>query len=353
MRKRKFGGNQIVGRHFVYVGQTRNIKELYMTNIRRIFNSLFEWENLPKGLKSYFIERFLFDYGVVAFYKVDDTFYCLPAFIQDFDVYFEYLTAFAYSPYKGVTTMGEISDINAQVNTNLANNKSIDIKDKQVQGEIAVNPLPNSGQIKGVFIYNNIDKQSTLSPILPLLDLINKTYNEIFNDINNSKSVRLLSATSDAKAKSISRVMNRLYDQNAPFIVLNKGKMEDISEMKMFEGASKLSDIWSSYRNSEELLARSLGLIFDNRADKKERVLESEINVSNFQASHILLEMLEHRKNAVKEINKTFGTNIVVKLSELADSVVSNPLHQDMNAGNKTIMNFGSGDKKPQGDENE
>ncbi len=292
------------------VGNFTTISSTYRQNIKRIFNSLFEWKNLPTGLKSKYFENFLFTYGTVVFYKVGEEFIVLPTTIEKFNKYYEWVVGKAFSP-----AVGENKE---------TGNKRISIDGR-------------AGTLKGVFIYNNSDKLPTLFGSQAVLWSLDAVWKAIRVDAINAKNSRLLPVSSNAKGRKALNFINQAQLSTSAIIPINEDMISKVSGLQSIESPSKQQDLWSSYRNLLQELMTNLGLPADTRADKKERVLTEEINVGMFQATHLLREQLEMRENAVKSINEAFGTNIEVILSPDADAIVNKVQNDILNSEQENI----------------
>ncbi len=282
--------------------KTVSVSPSYKSAIKRVFNSLFEWKNLPEELQSRHIEGFLFDTGQVAFYKVVDKYYVLPATLQEWDLYGDLVKSMVYSPFKGT-----------EMNYNITSENS--------QGIVSLDGEP--GTFIGEFIYNNIEKEGTLDRSDPYFESLDTVANSLRIDILNSRNLRVLYTQTNGKDTQLNNTMNNIYNTDKPFIIINEGHNSTVRGEK-FESKSEAKDIIFSWNTYEEKLYKSLGLVFDTKSNKQERVITSEIETSNFEASHFLKSMLELRKKAVEKINNKFpNLNIEVELSSNAQEIVN------------------------------
>ena len=64
--------------------------------------------------------------------------------------------------------------------------------------------------------------------------------------------------------------------------------------------------------------------------DKKERMIESEVDSNNQLLLFNISDMLAERKKACEEINKLFGTNITVELSDEFKELQGGASNEDM-----------------------
>ncbi len=286
----------------INVGNLISISPSYRSSIKRVFNSLFEWKNLPEEIESRHIEGFLFDTGTIAFYKVVDKYYALPATLQKWDMYGDLVVGQVYSPYKGTFIEGEYK-----------------LTDENKQG--LVSREPSDTAFDGEFIYNNIEKESTLLRVEPILTMLDLTFTSLRTDILNSRNIRLMYAKSTSKDYELKTTMNQIYNSNSPFFIINEGHATEL-RTEEFKSKSSAIELWTSIHSYEESLYKGVGLVYDVKGDKKERLITSEIETSNFESSHLLKSMLEIRKKAVERINKKFKLEIEVNLSSNAQEIV-------------------------------
>ncbi len=294
-----------------------DISSQYVKNTKRLFNALFQWDNLPKGLKSLHIEQFLFDYGTVAVFKLvegKETLYVLPATRQQWDIYGDMTDAYVYSPFQG--TGGMVSYSEGQEG-NLGAFKTYNITNTDV------NKNSKDVWFKGAFIKNNLDSLPTLYGSYSTLEKLDAIWGQLVRDNYNTRNTRIIRADNTEKATVIRKEIDRLNASNNLYEIVNLGIAGDLQDIKVFDSVSKQKDYWEDFKQTEQLFRKNLGIPYDSRPEKKERVLEAEINASQLENALLLNDMLEMRLEAVKTINKTFGTKISVKLTKEVEGLIS------------------------------
>ncbi len=306
-----------------------SIAGLYQKNTQRIFNALFQWDNLPKGLKSLHIEKFLFEYGTVAVFKIGEKVYVLPATMQEWDLYGDMTKGYAFSPYKGAGEMVAFKDIKSFIGNNS--------KEKW----LVSNSLTNEkGTVYGCFIKNNLNKLPTMYGMEPILKRLDNLFLALIRDTFNSRNQRIF-ITSDSSTKNqMTKEINRLNASTQLYEILNQGTIGLLKDVQIFNDPSKQKDLWEDFKQTEQLYRKNLGIPYDSRPEKKERVLEAEINASQLENALLINDMLEMRLEAVEVFNKVFNANISVKLTKEVESLIA--------SFDKTMLN-----EKPKKEENE
>ncbi len=294
------------------------IKGLYTRNTKRLFNALFQWSGLPKGLKSLHIEKFLFDYGVVSIFKLPgtDKIYVLPATMQEWDIYGDMKKAYVFSPYKGA---GGI------VTYDQGNSKDFGKGKAAVQTwNVSVEDIGDKEFIQGCFIKNNLESTPTLFGSNSTLNLMDNIFKQLERDVFNSRNQRIFGVASTDDAKDVEEAIGKLNSSVNLYETVNIGTSAILeSRVKVFDSPSKQKDFWENFKQTEQLFRKNLGIPYDSRPEKKERVLEAEINASQLENALLISDMLEMRLEAVKSINKLFNSNIEVKLTKEVEALIS------------------------------
>ncbi len=288
----------IVNNGGAIAGSANNIKSSIEAEIRAIYNSTFVWEDLPEGLKSAYIEEWLFDYGMCGIFKFGGKFYTLPASKLRFDFYNNITQAYLYSPYNGE---------NAGTITNKGVGKKPGTK--------------WTGQ-DTVFVRNNKSQTKTLFYVYGHIQRLQDIWSELWTDIKFSKNKKLIGTNAPEKSEALAVAVKQIEDAVSPTIFLNDNIMTSISKAVDIGGKSNQKDLWENYRNVKEELFKTLGIIQDSRRDKAERVNVQEVNVSQIDNSLILSSMLEYRQQAVEEFNEFFDENISVSLNPRLNKIL-------------------------------
>ena len=240
----------------------------------------FEWKNLPKGISSRKIEKYLFNYGQVAF--VDDKelgLLCLPCSPSSgFNVYGSPLSFTVFGiGYNKVFSRDEAIRVKANDNAYPMIHHIRYFADKMAKVDKAIDV--------------NIEHQKT--PYIVGTTKQNElTMRNIVNKIEKDEYAIYVDEKLNAGGELGIQVANTL----APFV------------------ADKLQE----HKNNLQCeLLTLLGL--NNTASnnmKKERLLVDEVNVNNDEIKMYLDIELACREHAVKQVNERFGLNISVEKTQ-------------------------------------
>lgn len=249
----------------------------YLLQLTELAISMFEWENLPDGIDSRFMELILFYEGKVVFFYDENMkeYLCLQCVINgDFNVYRIPIRrrAFSVNGYQ----------------------KNLNIKDS-------------------VIIWNNLLHMNTY----PTIELFARRLWDLDCTIDvNAKAQKtpvLLQATEQQRLTMLN--LYQKYDGNEPFIFGDKNL--DIGGVKAISTeAPYVAD--KIYQLKTQIWNEALTFlgISNVNIQKKERLVSDEVvrNMGGTIASRY--SRLEARKQACKEINKMFGLNIDVNYRE-------------------------------------
>lgn len=254
----------------------------YISRLTELGISMFEWKNLPETVDPRYIELNLFKKGSMIFFN-DDVIgdLCLPCLSHgNFDVYGEPILRTAYSDYN-------------QFNTLLKNTNS-------------------------VIIWNNMLRTNTYPIIVAFARRLAAIDRIIDVNANAQKTPVLVQGTDKQRLTLIN--LYKEYDGNAPFIFGDRDM--DLHSLKALTTdapyvCDKLYELKTQIWNEALTF---LGIANINTY-KKERMITDEVtrNLGGTIASRY--SRLESRKNAVKKINKMFGTNIEVEYREDYDDI--------------------------------
>lgn len=245
----------------------------YYTNLAM---SLYEWENLPNGIESRYIERALFESGQAFFYDHQDLGYIvLPCNnSSNLNIYGEPIQVM-------VTSYG----------TGFSENVDVD---------------------KGIRILNNVNAIPTINTInyyCMKLTQIDSTMNT--NLIQ--QKVPFIFATTKANELSMKTIYQKMYS-GEPAIFVNQELISGDKlnvEVKSCEAPYLLDKLQQQRYEIQKELLTFLGI--NNTIEKKERLLVDETNANNQQIDMSVEIGLELREQACQQINDRFGLNISVK----------------------------------------
>lgn len=129
----------------------------------------------------------------------------------------------------------------------------------------------------------------------------------------NYRANEVLSADDDATAESINAYYSSLYEGNLKAIVdsgLING-VKNLSSSKSYADLLKLTDVKNEIMRS---FFAEIGI--RQKSDKRERLVTEEVESDSMMLLFNIHDMLEQRQIACEEINKIFGLNMSVELSE-------------------------------------
>ena len=236
--------------------------------------SLFEWEGLPNNINEKWIEKYLFSNGECMFFKDPDLGLMVSKTTkQGLNVYNEpielYPVASNYHNVKGYKVGKECVLIR--------NN------DLSIPTEFKVN----------LYAYR--------------LAEITRT-----QDINiNAQKTPILIKCSDKQKLTLKNVYNQ-YQGNEP--VIFGDKTADWKELEVLKTDAPI--IFDKLQlQKHQVMNEFLTMIGVNNAnqDKKERLVDDEVQANNESVETFFNSMLKAREWACKEINRIFGTNISIK----------------------------------------
>ena len=257
----------------------------YYYRLMLIARALFKWEGLPNGIDEKWIERYLFTEGACIFYK-DPTLGFMVAKMGIDGTYNAYDEPTKVFPYA----------------TNYI-----------YEGEQLIN---NSNCI---IIRNNDD----MIPTYPTIQLYSFKLTNIDRTIDTNviaQKTPIIVKCTDKQKLSFKNAMNQRND-NEPVIYADKGlnteeiKVLDIKAPMVFDKLQlQKHAVWNECMTF-------LGINNANM-DKKERLVDDEVQANNEQVQASEDIFLKARQKACEEINKMFGTNISVKRRNLSKNVL-------------------------------
>lgn len=256
------------------------LADIYVDTCNLLFEKcvrIFKWNGLPEILPQREIEKYLISLGFCGFVKDEKCGYMvsnggMSSPTQYDDVFKKF--AYARPTAKGGTvTIGE--DCVIIRNTSMMNSLS--------------------GLIR------RTASQLAHADITLRASLVNYRANEV------------LSAEDDATAESINAYYSSLYEGNLKAIVdsgLING-VKNLSSSKSYADLLKLTDVKNEIMRS---FFAEIGI--RQKSDKRERLVTEEVESDSMMLLFNIHDMLEQRKKACEEINKIFGLNVSVELSE-------------------------------------
>lgn len=246
-----------------------------------VVKALFEWENLPNGLESRYIEKYLFNDGSCLFFKDRLLGYMVAGIAQDGGV----------NCYDDPTTVTPVA-------TNYVYS--------------GTKPLTNG---EDCYLIRNNDLR------LPEFAVVRYYAYKLCNldraiDVNiEANKTPTVVKCSDKQRLSFKQALNQRHD-NEPVIWVDKGAdMEQIETLDL-----KPTQIFKDLQIQKHMILNEffsdIGVNNANM-DKKERMVANEVEANNEQVKASEDVLLRCRQEACKNINKIFGLNISVKRREL------------------------------------
>ena len=256
----------------------------YMSRIRSLAVSVFQWDNLPDGIPGRFIEQTLFNYGRALFFRVNDTGGLMVAKVADSGMIDKYDSPISFRAYAS-------PDFNQDL------------------------PIE-----KCVLIRNNYDCIPTVRSVLLFVMRLAETERTI--DINVKAQKTPLVFVCDQKQLQTLKMLFRKYDGNEPVIYADKSL--DMKGLTCINPeVPYMADKLMLYkRNIWNECMTYLGINNAN-TDKKERLITDEANANNQLIEQSAAALLSTRQEAAKEINTMFGTDIRVSMRLKNESPVT------------------------------
>ena len=245
----------------------------YFYRLSLIALSIFKWENLPNGINERWIEKYLFDIGECMFFKDP---------ILGFRV--------SKSIDKGINIYNEPIDLEPE-STGLTE------------------PKTYKNGIDAVLIKNN----DLSIPTLPTLQLYAYRLADLTRtqDVNiTAQKTPILIITSDRQKLTMKNVFNQ-WSGNEPVIYGDKEMNIDGVKVLKTDAPIVFDKIQIQKHQLWNEVMTFLGVNNANQ-DKKERLVDDEVQANNEQVKISLDVMLKARQSACNEINRIFGTNIKV-----------------------------------------
>ena len=262
----------------------------YFYRLSLIALSIFKWDNLPNGINERWIEKYLFDIGECMFFKDP---------ILGFRV--------SKSIDKGINVYNEPIDLEPE-STGLTE------------------PKTYKNGIDAVLIKNN----DLSIPTLPTLQLYAYRLADLTRaqDVNiTAQKTPILIITSDRQKLTMKNVFNQ-WSGNEPVIYGDKEMNIDGVKVLKTDAPIVFDKIQLQKHQLWNEVMTFLGVNNANQ-DKKERLVDDEVQANNEQVKICLDVMLKARQSACMDINRIFGTNIKVsarigiesKIDELNDEL--------------------------------
>ena len=244
-------------------------------------NMMFEYENLPETIEKRYLEQYLQVEGVC----------CIAEHNGEL---FAYFGGFGGEPNEYYTPTRFII-------SNPYQNKFTDVKDG----------------VDGVVIFNDSQRMG----LIPLLEKY--CYLQAENEISirlaevNTRIQSLILAGTDAKKEAAEKYLNDIF-QGKIGSIIDKG-LEDGIKTQQYMNAGNTNNI-TQLIELEQFIKGSMWNELGIQANfnmKRESLNDGEIQANVQSLKPLVQNMLEERQKGFDKVNKIFGTNIKVKLSEI------------------------------------
>ena len=250
---------------------------LYMLNRSNI---MFKYHNLPDTIPATELEKMLQMNGCVTIGKINNTLYALNGGLGgEPDVYYKPTQSIVSVPY-------------------LNYNATWDIGKDCVVG------------------YNDANGMGLLPMFAKYCTLMNETEVSMLLAVVNKRFQTLISATDDATCESARQFIQDIAD----------GKIGVVADNKLFESLKakpannnvNLTDLIELEQYFRATLFNEIGLSA-NYNMKRERLTEAEAEMNDDGLYPLVDDMLNHRREMVKEMNELFGLDVQVEFNSSWD----------------------------------
>lgn len=259
----------------------------YLSRMRKVATSIFEWENLPDSMDARFLEETLFLYGQATLlydekYGFINTRCADGGFVNIYNLPTE-LNCYSnqYSVYRKLYT-------------------GFKNEEKQVDDE------------QCILVMNNFDRIPTAQTIELFAYRMYLAQRSCDVNIMSTRTPVLIIGT-DKQKLTLENLYSQ-YDGNRPFILGDKDIISNDMMRSIDTKAPYVADKLSEYK--KEIWNEFLQFIGVNAIDveKKERLISGESNANNEVINLNLQSYLVPRQEACKKFNELFGTNISVRV---------------------------------------
>ena len=284
------------------------IKNHFMKKFEIIALNLFEWKNLPQTIEERYIEKALFDKGLVCL--IDD------------NNFGQIVVGCSYS--QNMNIWGEPTEV---ITTGYNYIKTFNIENTMNTTYTRNND--NEDGLKSAIVCQNNDLALSTRKILEYY--VNKLVEvelSTFTNVYLQKFPFLINTTKDNEM-TMKTLISKV-DKGEPYIMYNK-KIADLSNaVDVFNlNVPFVADKLLQYRFETEREIYTL-FGFNNNFEKKERLLTDEINVNNDFINCNIDSMFKKRQQFAELINKKYGWNVqVTKRYEIKEDVNNSEVNEN------------------------
>ena len=164
-----------------------------------------------------------------------------------------------------------------------------------------------------VIINNNQLRNPILPMVLRYASLLAHADISLKCALINTRETNTYASSDENTAENIIRYYDKLYNGDSASI-LDESLIESVKNVSNRESTTAIKDCLSARTDLLSNFFKEIGVKSAN--DKKERMIESEVDSNNQLLLFNISDMLAERKRACEEINRIFGTNTNVDLSD-------------------------------------
>lgn len=178
-----------------------------------------------------------------------------------------------------------------------------------------------------VIINNNQLRNPILPMVLRYASLLAHADISLKCALVNTRETNTYASSDENTTENINRYYDKLYNGDSASI-LDESLIESVKNISNRENTTAIKDCLSARTDLLSNFFKEIGVKSAN--DKKERMIESEVDINNQLLLFNISDMLAERKKACEEINKLFGTNITVELSDEFKELQGGKNNEDM-----------------------
>lgn len=300
----KAGGYDVGGKKTnpvgVYNPDKQKFIELWTNYDMNQCCSRFIWENLPNGIDSWNLERMLYFRGSVAGFKFGGLEYILPYVMQ----------AGSLNPYGKPSKIRPIT----------YNGRAVAGKDDffKQDFELPVDVEGNSTEdYSAVILYDSIPYSPSGQPCSRYAynQILIEQIADVFARININIVVsnkKIVLQVKDPKQKDvIEKELNAAFGSETPFVLITSEL--DVNNLQSTNDYNA-DDLFNTLKNYDAIRCFMSGISSKGfGAEKKERLVTGELTGAEEEKDLILDNSFDLRKKFAEDMNRKFGTNIIVK----------------------------------------
>lgn len=249
--------------------------------LKNLFLSTFKWNNLPKEINKRYLEMTLFECGKLAFF---------------------------YDENLGYTSLKMTS--NGKLNVYYDYDK-IRVYGANGYQKTLIN------HVDSVIIFNNIIRDTPQQRIMQYAKRIANLERTI--DINVHAQRTPVTIKTSKKAEQSTKNAYMKYEEYSPVIITDDkmGDLRDVFQVLNSQAPFVSDKLYNLLKDTWNEALSYIG-IDNNSSEKKERMLQDEIIVSNGLAIANRNTRLQARQEGISEINDLFNLNVDIELNNIS-----------------------------------